>query len=138
MKTTNIQTNLAAAILLCGLLPSASAQNAPVMPVTHGLVCWYDGSSAQTNAGGTVTNWPDLSGGAHHATSGGGAPTLALNDINSRPAVHFRGGNTYLNCNPQGGMFIKEQYVVVRSPNATWNGSGSSWAAHPRTSCRSG
>ena len=126
MKTTTIQTNLvAAAALLLGLLPTVFAQNSLVMPVTKGLVCWYDASAVQTNAGGTVTNWVDRSGGAHHATSGGGTPTLALNDINSRPAVHFRGGNTYLNCNPQSGMFTKEQYVVVRSPSATWNGAGS-------------
>jgi hypothetical protein len=125
MKTKNIQTNLVAAVLFFGLLPTASAQITLVMPVTNGLVCWYDASTAQTNASGTVTNWGDRSGGAHNATSGGEAPTLALNDVNSRPAVHFRGGNTYLNCNPQGGMFTKEQYVVVRSPNATWNGAGS-------------
>ncbi len=27
--------------------------------------------------------------------------------------------------NLAGGFFAKQQYVVVRSPNATWNGSGS-------------
>ena len=50
-------------------------------------------------------------------------PTLVANDINAKNGVHFRSNTGILNC--AGGMFAKEQYLVVRSPNANWNGSGS-------------
>lgn len=35
----------------------------------------------------------------------------------------MRGKDTWLDI--AGGLFAKEQYLVVRSPGATWNGSGS-------------
>jgi len=71
-----------------------------------------------------VTTWNDQSGNGHHATTASGTPTLVASDTQiTKPAVHLRGASTYLNC--AGGMFTKEQYLVVRSPNATWNGSGS-------------
>ena len=68
--------------------------------------------------------WNDQSGNGHDATTAGGTPTLVASDTKiAKPAIHLRGASTYLNC--AGGMFAKEQYLVVRSPNATWNGSGS-------------
>jgi|GEM_PF-337990 len=94
------------------------------VPVTTGLACYYDASvGVSTDINGTVTSWTDRSGNAHHATLLSGAPALATNQINAKPVVQFRGNNCILDC--AGAMFTKEQYVVVRSPNATWSGSGS-------------
>ncbi|MEI6674967.1 MAG: MBG domain-containing protein [Verrucomicrobiota bacterium] len=96
-------------------------------PVASGMVCWYDASSITVEDGAVVNTWEDLSGNGHTATRISGSPTLALNDIkytvsaNARPGVHFRGTNGILDC--AGAMFVKEQYVVVRSPNANWVGS---------------
>ncbi|MEI6655685.1 MAG: MBG domain-containing protein [Verrucomicrobiota bacterium] len=96
-------------------------------PVTGSMVCWYDASSITVADGAVVNTWEDLSGNGHTATRISGSPTLALNDIkynvssNARPGVHFRSTNGILDC--AGAMFVKEQYVVVRSPNANWVGS---------------
>jgi len=93
------------------------------LPVTNALACWYDASLGVTGDGSGVTAWADQSGNGHTATRASGTATLALNQINSLPAVQLRGGGTWFNC--AGGMFTKEQYLVVRSPNTNWNGSGS-------------
>jgi hypothetical protein len=96
----------------------------PAPPVASGLACWYAADYGVTaNGSGAIMTWDDISGNAHHATVARIAPVLALNDVNSKPAVHIRGNQQWLDC--AGAMFTKEQYVVVRSPNATWNGSGS-------------
>ena len=92
------------------------------LPVTNGLECWYDASAAITNASGVVTGWNDLSGNGHDAALGGGSPTIAPNEINARPTVHLRTPGQWLDC--AGTFFTKEQYIVVRSPNANWNGNG--------------
>ena len=97
--------------------------SAAMLPVTNGLACWYDAGQGVTTDGSGVATWADSSTLGHTATRASGTVTLAANDVNGKPAVHLRGGNTYLSC--AGGMFTKEQYLVVRSPNATWNGSGS-------------
>ena len=99
--------------------------NAIVWDITNAMACWYDaGEGVATNAGGRVQTWEDQSGNGHQATVGShGAPALVPDDINGRPAVHLRGNNNILDC--AGGMFTKEQYVVVRSPNDNWNGGGS-------------
>jgi len=89
------------------------------------MACWYDAGAGITQDGSGVLTWNDLSGNAHHATRGNGTVTLAPNDVNSHPAVHLRGGNTYLNCAGAFASVVKEEYLVVRSPNANWNGSGS-------------
>jgi len=93
------------------------------VPVARGLACWYDASAGITEDGEGVLAWEDKSGNGHHATRGSGTVSLAPSEVNSLPAVHLRGGNTFLNC--AGGMFTKEQYFVVRSPNTNWNGTGS-------------
>ncbi len=93
---------------------------AGLLPVTNGLACWYDAGQGVNPDGST---WADSSTLGHLATRASGTVTVVPNDINGKPAVHLRGSNTYLSC--AGEMFTKEQYLVVRSPNATWNGSGS-------------
>ena len=94
-------------------------------PVVSGMSCWYDAAQGVTTSGSNVTTWNDVSGNGHHATTASGTPTLVPGDINGLPAVHLRGTNTYLNCAGGFSSIVKEQYLVVRSPNANWNGSGS-------------
>jgi len=97
-------------------------------PVANGMVCWFDASSITVANGAPVTTWNDLSGNGHTATLGGGSVTFASHDImynGARPGVHLRGGSTWLDCAGAMSAIVKEQYVVVRSPNAVWNGSGS-------------
>ncbi|MEI6807152.1 MAG: DUF2341 domain-containing protein [bacterium] len=94
----------------------------PALVVTNGLICWYDaGTAVRTDSNGVVLAWNDRSGNGHHGTPGAGAPVLALNRVNSKPVVKFRGGWLAL----AGKFFAKEQYVVVRSPAARWSGTGS-------------
>ena len=58
------------------------------------------------------------------ATRGSGTVSLVPSDVNSRAAVHLRGNSSYLNCTTVAfSSIVKEQYVVVRSPNANWVGS---------------
>ena len=94
------------------------------IPVRSGLACHFDAAvGITTDVNGVVQGWQDRSGNGHHATLGSGVPSLATNQIMAQPAVQMRGNATWFNI--AGGFFAKEQYVVVRSPNATWNGSGS-------------
>ena len=98
--------------------------DAHTVPVTAGLACYFDASvGVTTNADGVVESWADRSGNAHHASLGKGAPVLVANALVGHAVVQLRGKSTSLDV--AGGMFTKEQYLVVRSPNATWNGSGS-------------
>jgi hypothetical protein len=94
-------------------------------PVANGMLCWFDASSITGANGDTVTNWDDLSGNGHHATFGGGSVTLATNEVNSLPAVQLRSGGFMNSTAAPFPSIVKEQYVIVRSPNATWNGGGS-------------
>jgi len=89
------------------------------------MACWYDAGAGITQDGSGVLTWSDLSGNGHNATRGNGTVTLVPNDVNSLPAVHLRGGNTFMNCAGAFSSLVKEEYLVVRSPNANWNGSGS-------------
>ncbi|MEI6606470.1 MAG: DUF6288 domain-containing protein [Verrucomicrobiota bacterium] len=94
------------------------------VPVTSGLACHFDAAvGITTNADGVVKTWNDRSGNAHHASLASGSAVLATNQIMSQPAVQLRGNSTWFNI--AGTFFSKEQYLVVRSPNTTWNGSGS-------------
>ncbi|MEI6233068.1 MAG: DUF6288 domain-containing protein [Planctomycetota bacterium] len=96
------------------------------VPVTTGLACYFDAAvGVTTDANGMVKTWQDRSGNGHHATLdtsawNSGTATVAANQIMSLPAVQIRGGWF----NIAGKFFAKEQYVVVRSPNATWNKPG--------------
>ena len=49
---------------------------------------------------------------------------LARNQINSKPAVQFRTSSGPCGFNVEGPFFVEQQYVVVRSPSATWNSDG--------------
>ncbi|MEI7898646.1 MAG: Ig-like domain-containing protein, partial [bacterium] len=94
------------------------------VPVTTGLACWYEaGAGVTTDADGVIQSWADQSGNAHHASLASGAPVLASNQLNSKSAALFRGNAIWFDI--AGTFFTKEQYIVVRSPNATWSGSGS-------------
>ncbi len=96
------------------------------VPVTAGLACHFDASvGVGTDANGAVKTWQDRSGNGHHATLdssvwNSGTATVAQNQIMSLPAVQVRGGWFDI----AGKFFAKEQYVVVRSPNAVWSGTG--------------
>ena len=96
------------------------------VPVTAGLACYFDAAVGITmDANGVVQGWQDRSGNGHHATLdssawNSGTATMAQNQIMSLPAVQVRKGWFDIT----GKFFAKEQYVVVRSPNATWSGSG--------------
>ncbi|MCE9610260.1 MAG: cadherin-like domain-containing protein [Chthoniobacter sp.] len=96
------------------------------VPITEGLACHFDASvGITTDANGAVKTWQDRSGNGHHATLdtsvwNSGTATVATNQMMSLPAVQIRGGWFDL----AGAFFPKEQYVVVRSPNATWNKPG--------------
>ena len=100
------------------------AEGAPPT-VTANMMCWFDASVAQTNGSGVVTSWPDQSGYGRNATQGGGTVTLATGEVNSRPAVRLRSGG-FMNCTTAPfTSIVKEQYVIVRSPNVNWSGGGS-------------
>jgi len=93
------------------------------VPVTTGLACHFDAAvGVTTDVDGVVQSWSDRSGNAHDATLSSGTAVLAPNQIMSQPAIQLRGNATWFNI--AGAFFTQEQYVVVRSPNATWNGSG--------------
>ena len=94
-------------------------------PVASGLVCWYAAGSGVTTNGSGVQTWKDISGNAHDATRGNGTITLVTNQVNSLPALHLRGNNTFLNCAVAFSSIVKEEYLVVRSPHANWNSGGS-------------
>ncbi len=94
------------------------------VPVTTGLACHFDAAVGVTSdADGVVHIWNDRSGNAHHATLASGAPVFVANQIMSQPVVRFQDNATWFDV--AGKFFAKEQYVVVRSPSATWSGDGS-------------
>ncbi|MEI6607864.1 MAG: hypothetical protein WCP35_21390, partial [Verrucomicrobiota bacterium] len=96
-----------------------------IPPVATGLTCWYDAGGGVTVGAGAVQSWSDLSGNGRIATQGGGTVTLVPGDVNARPAVHLRSGGFMNATTVPFTSIVKEQYVVVRSPNATWTGAGS-------------
>jgi hypothetical protein len=102
------------------------AVDAYTVPVTAGLACHFDAAvGIATDANGTVKTWQDRSGNGHHATLddsawNSGTATVAANQIMSLPAVQVRGGWFDI----AGKLFAKEQYVVMRSPNAIWTKTG--------------
>jgi len=102
-----------------------NVNNHAVLPVTNGLVCWYDAAvGVTTDAKGVIQTWKDLSGNDHFGTLAAGSPVLAANQIHSKPAVQFRTTTGACGFNLDGPFFVEQQYVVVRSPNAKWNSDG--------------
>jgi hypothetical protein len=70
-----------------------------------------------------VLIWNDRSGNGHHAVhKEHNSPTLVRNGLASKPVVSFTGDCRTL---VSGKFFIKEQYLVVRSPSPTWSNEGS-------------
>ena len=115
MKRLALGLTLSAVVMGAGMAADA------VLPVTSGLVCWYDAAVGVIPDGsGVIQTWDDQSGNAHHGTRASGAPVLAADQLNSKPAAQFRG--SYINL--AGSLFVKEQYLVMRSPTATWSGGG--------------
>ena len=106
-------------------VPAPGAGNRPVLTVKSGLVCWFDAAvGVTTDNKGVVQTWKDLSGNGHDGYLAAGAPVLAANQVNSRPAIQFRTASGRCGLNLQAPLFVGEQYVVVRSPNAAWNNDG--------------
>jgi hypothetical protein len=93
-------------------------------PVTDGLVCWLDAAfGILKDDDQQLLIWKDRSGSGHHAVhKEHNRPTLAQNQLASKPAVRFTSDCRTL---VSGKFFIKEQYLVVRSPSATWSTCGS-------------
>jgi hypothetical protein len=94
------------------------------VPVTSGLVCWLDPSfGIYKDPDQQVLIWNDRSGNGHHAVhKEHNSPTLVRNALASKPVVSFTGDCRTL---VSGKFFIKEQYLVVRSPSPTWSNEGS-------------
>ena len=94
------------------------------VPVTSGLVCWLDPSfGIYKDPDQQVLIWNDRSGNGHHAVhKEHNSPTLVQNALASKPVVRFTGDCRTL---VSGKFFIKEQYLVVRSPSPTWSSGGS-------------
>ncbi|MCX6873992.1 MAG: autotransporter-associated beta strand repeat-containing protein [Verrucomicrobia bacterium] len=100
---------------------TATVLPAPPGGTSASPMCWYDAGNGVTATGGAVSVWNDISGYAHHATPGGGSVTLAANQVGSLPAVLLRSGG-FMDCAVAMPKIVKEQYVVLRSPNTTWSG----------------
>ncbi|MCX6873046.1 MAG: DUF6288 domain-containing protein [Verrucomicrobia bacterium] len=95
------------------------------VPVTSGLACWFDASYGVTaDSAQQVTFWHDRSGNGHDAVFElWEKPVVMRNQLFSRPALHFTDQAAgFLDL--ARPLFVKEQYVVVRSPSSTWRGWG--------------
>ena len=127
-KPTTTQTNTTQAnkLQVSTSAVAAIAVDSYSVPVTENLACHFDASvGITTDANGAVKTWQDRSGNGHHATLdtsvwNSGTATVAANQLMSLPAIQIRGGWFNLD----GKFFAKEQYVVMRSPHATWNKPG--------------
>jgi hypothetical protein len=96
------------------------------VPVTSGLACWFDSSYGVTaDADQQVTFWHDRSGNGHDAVFElWENPAFMRNQLFSKPAIRFsdKAAGFLDLARP---LFVKEQYVVVRSPSYdTWSGYG--------------
>lgn len=107
------------------LKPRVPATHADKLPVKAGLVCWFDAAVGVTaDAKGVVQTWKDLSGNGHDASLVSGAPVLAQNQINSKPATQFRIAAGGCALTLEGPLVTEQQFVVLRSPHAKWNSDG--------------
>jgi hypothetical protein len=97
-----------------------------------GLRLWLDaavglfdattGGNPVTTQGGTIARWEDKSGNNRHATSSA-EPTLALNQIASKPAIRFGGSSFFKIPSSITGLSASTAFVVVR-PSGYLNYSG--------------
>ncbi|MEI7902133.1 MAG: hypothetical protein WCK89_17910 [bacterium] len=90
------------------------------MPVSEGVVCWFDASVGIMEDENGVLTWDDQSGLGHHATRASGTPTRVADQLNGQPAVQFRQDHFNL-AEP---MFTAQQYLVLKSPGIYWTGGG--------------
>ncbi|MEI6535103.1 MAG: DUF2341 domain-containing protein, partial [Verrucomicrobiaceae bacterium] len=105
--------------------PRVAVAGGDKMPVRTGLVCWYDAAvGVMADSKGVVQSWKDLSGNGHDGTLASGAPSLAANQINAKPAVQIRTASGVCGLNLAGPMIVEQQFVVVRSPSPSWNHDG--------------
>ena len=96
------------------------------VPVTSGLACWFDASFGVTaDSAQQVTFWHDRSGNGHDAVFElWDKPVVMRNQLFSKPAIRFSDKAAGF-FDLAGTLFVKEQYVVVRSPSyTTWSYGG--------------
>ena len=96
------------------------------VPVTSGLACWFDSSYGVTaDTDQQVTFWHDRSGNSHDAVFElWSKPVVMQNQLFSKPALRFSDKAAGF-FDLAGTLFVKEQYVVVRSPSyTTWTYGG--------------
>ena len=114
-----------ASVRFTTLKPRVPVSGADKLPVKAGLVCWFDAAAGVTeDAEGIVQEWKDISGNGHDGSLVAGAPVLAQNQIHSRPVVQFRTAAGACALTLEGPLVSEQQFVVLRSPNAKWNGDG--------------
>jgi len=84
----------------------------------NGPVLWLDASQLTgLGNGGSVDTWTDLSGYDHTAARSNGSMTYVTGQLNSLPAVQFRGNGQ---ANIAGTMNAQEQYIVFRLEGGDW------------------
>ncbi|MEI7900137.1 MAG: DUF6288 domain-containing protein, partial [bacterium] len=95
------------------------------VPVSAGLVCWYDASCGVTvDRKQSVRSWDDRSGNGNNAVLHfhDGNPALMENQLFSRPALRFNNYMTRCWLDVSRPMFVKEQYVIARNYTSNpWN-----------------
>lgn len=64
----------------------------PSLPVTDGLLGWYEQSMLTAVDGATVTSWPDRSINARHLSTAGPGPTYAADAGDGKPALVYPDG----------------------------------------------
>lgn len=94
---------------------------ADTLPVTAGLILWFDASQITGKSDGdAVTSWSDVSGNGYSATTNGffSGPTYETNELNGHPVVRFvAASNQALRAfytQPVGGYEPWTMFVVGR------------------------
>jgi len=96
-----------------------------------GCTTWYDVQAMSPSNGATVSTVTDQSGNGNTATATG-SPTYATNAINSRAAINFTSGTSYLTLNSAITVGTGDFYIVAvaRSAADTTIAGDSSTSAH--------
>ena len=90
------------------LLVAAPTQ---AVPVTDQLSYWVkaDEGALDPNFDGVIDEWQDLSGGGHHAFSGG-SPFLVSDALNGRPAIRFGDGDYF---DILGSPLTSQEFTII-------------------------